>query len=68
MLFVCLFLRLFFLCVFLCCDMGVSPAINTNNNNNNNKKYRTPKNFQYLYRSPQTNAFKLSTKCKIIDF
>ena len=26
----------FFVCVFLCYGMGVSPAINTNNNNNNN--------------------------------
>ena len=32
---VCVFVSLFFLvCVFLCYDMGVSPAINTNNNNN----------------------------------
>ena len=31
---VCFFV--FFLCVFLRYDMGVSPAINTNNNNNNN--------------------------------
>ena len=36
---VCVFvsLLLFFVCVFLCFDMGVSPAINTNNNSNNSK-------------------------------
>ena len=36
---VSVFVSLFFLvCLFLCYDMGVSPAINTNNNNNNNNQ------------------------------
>ena len=39
---VSVFVSLFFLvCLFLCYDMGVSPAINTNNNNNcNNRRSR----------------------------
>ena len=44
----CLFLCSFFVSVFLCYDMGVSPAINTNNNNNYNERKKTPTVTQLL--------------------
>ena len=50
----CVFVSLFFLvCVFLCYDMRVSPAINTNNNNNNNKGFFR----KICYLRPSSNLF-----------
>ena len=48
---VSVFVSLFFLvCLFLCYDMGVSPAINTNNNNNNNNNNQGVEPFQITVR------------------